>query len=174
MEQENEIWKPVLINSEASYYEISTFGRIRSNYKGEFKIRSMGDNGHGYYSLSLSHNGVKYQHKPHRLVAEYFLENPNNLPEVNHKDTIKTNNHVTNLEWSTKKENAEHAGKMGKLVRGRRKLPPKPIGKYFAGILLKKYPSGGSLKKDGYPRVSVDRAIRSDKNYKGFFWKYLD
>jgi hypothetical protein len=174
MEQEQEMWKSVLINGEKSYYEVSDFGRIRSNYKSHWEIRAIHDNGHGYLSLSLAHNGGKYPHKIHRLVAELFLENPNNLPEVNHKDTDKTNNHVSNLEWSTKKGNAEHAGKMGLMVRGSRKLPPKPIGKYFAGILIRRYSSGGRLKKDGYPRISVSRAIEANKNYKGFFWKYLD
>lgn len=89
-------------------------------------------------------------------------------------DLDKKNNHATNLERSTKKYNAEHAGKMGRLNRGSRKLPPKPVGKYFAGVLLKTYASGGLLIKDGYPRISVDRAAKKDTNYKGFFWKYLN
>lgn len=168
-----EIWKPILINGVPTYYSISSHGRIKSNYKEVDKVRPASNNGHGYLSLMLSLNGKKYPRKVHRLVALAFIPNPNNLPEVNHDDLNKQNNHVSNLLWSSKPDNAKHAGVSGRLSRGGRKLPSKPIGKYFAGILLKSYPSLGQVKKDGYPRVSVTRAVYSGKNYQGFFWKSL-
>lgn len=67
------------------------------------------DNGRGYRVLSLYRNGVQDQRTVHRLVAEAFIDNPKNLPEVNHKDGNKSNNKVKNLEWVTKSENVQHA-----------------------------------------------------------------
>jgi hypothetical protein len=174
MDNCQEIWMPILFKEEKTYYEISTNGRISSNYKNKINIRSSHDNCHGYLGITLSHKGEKFSRKIHRLVAEAFIENPQNLPEVNHKNHDKYDNRKENLEWGTKKYNSQEAAKFGKLGRGSRKLPPKPVGKYFAGILLKKYTSLGSASKDGYPRVSIDRAIKSGKNYKGFFWKSIE
>lgn len=174
MDQEIEIWKPIFFDKEPTIFEVSSFGRVRSFGRGEIVIRATCDNGHGYESLSLYKRGYgKIQFKVHRLVAIYFLPNPDNLPEVNHKDGEKKNNKMDNLEWASKKENSQHAAEMGLLSRGSRKLPPKSVGKFFAGILLKSYQSAGSVVKDGYPRVSVQRAASSGNNYKGFFWKYI-
>ena len=63
-------------------------------------------NKHGYIQLNLGKFG---RFKVHRLVAEAFIENPESLPEVNHKDRNKTNNNVENLEWIDRQRNAEHA-----------------------------------------------------------------
>jgi hypothetical protein len=169
-----EVWKPLYINREKTYYEISDTGIVISNYAGKRKTRKVHDNCHGYLGLKLMHKRKEYTRRIHRLVAENFIENPLNLPEVNHINHDKRDNRKDNLEWGTKKHNAKEAAKYGKLSRGGRKLPPKPIGKYFAGILLKKYPSLGSVVKDGYPRISVDRAAQKNKNYKGFYWKFIE
>jgi len=59
----------------------------------------------GYHRIQLN----RCTHKIHRLVATHFVSNPDNKPEVNHIDGIKTNNHYTNLEWVTTKENKRHA-----------------------------------------------------------------
>lgn len=68
---------------------------------------SIGENGYKYYRLSK--NNTKQMFYAHRLVAQYFLDNPNNLPIVNHKDGNKLNNNVDNLEWVTNSDNAVHA-----------------------------------------------------------------
>lgn len=57
------------------------------------------DNGYGYLIVDLKANGKRKHKKIHRLVAEAFIPNPDNLPEVNHKDENKYNNSVDNLEW---------------------------------------------------------------------------
>ena len=67
----------------------------------------------GYRSYSLRKDGVQTQHLGHRLIAEAFIPNPENKPQVNHKDGNKTNNAVSNLEWVTISENAKHAYKSG-------------------------------------------------------------
>lgn len=66
----------------------------------------------GYQNVVLCKNGNSYNKIIHRLVAQAFIPNPNNLPEVNHKDGNKANNHVDNLEWITHRENVSH----GKLM----------------------------------------------------------
>ena len=64
--------------------------------------------GQGYQQVALYESGVRTEHKVHRLVAELYCYNPENLPEVNHLDKDKLNNHSSNLEWCTSQENNEH------------------------------------------------------------------
>lgn len=73
----------------------------------------------GYYQLGLYNNGKKYCVRTHRLVAEAYIENLNNLPTVNHIDGNKLNNHYTNLEWCTVKYNCNHAHKTGLMDNAR-------------------------------------------------------
>ena len=63
----------------------------------------------GYIKVTICYNGIKKSYSTHRLVAIYFIPNPNNYPEVNHKDGNKKNNSVHNLEWVTTSENQLHS-----------------------------------------------------------------
>lgn len=63
----------------------------------------------GYMQVVLFLEGKKKNARVHRLVAQAFLPNPNNLPQINHLDKNKKNNHLSNLEWCTNQENCEHA-----------------------------------------------------------------
>lgn len=105
-----EIWKPVKEFEEL--YHISSYGRLKSfkKYKNGY-ILSQTNKNNGYFSIILSDfNTKKVKHtRIHRLVAETFIENPNNKNVVNHIDCNKQNNRVENLEWVTQKENFEHA-----------------------------------------------------------------
>ena len=96
-----EIWKPVV--GYENLYEVSNLGRVKSlkDNKGRYreKIKSSSDNGRGYLNVCLYKNGKGKRCYIHRLVAEAFLDNPNNYPIINHKDENKQNNHVSNLEW---------------------------------------------------------------------------
>jgi hypothetical protein len=69
------------------------------------------DNGKGYKSFNTSINGVRKKYYVHRVVALLYIPNPKNLKEVNHKNGIKSDNRVENLEWCTRKENVQHAYK---------------------------------------------------------------
>jgi len=75
----------------------------------------------GYMKLTLSHNSVRMYKRVHRLVAETFIPNPENKPEVNHKDFDKSNNCVDNLEWNNKSENIKYNYDKSNF-QGRRKL----------------------------------------------------
>ena len=110
-----EIWKD--IQGYEGLYQVSNYGRIRSfkrmkNNK-EARQFKLTPNSTGYISVGLRKNGKKILYQVHRLVAESFIPNPENKPQVNHIDGNKTNNHISNLEWVTASENTQHAYKMG-------------------------------------------------------------
>lgn len=110
-----EVWKDV--KGYEGSYEISNFGRIRSRIKigSPMYYKTPVLSTPGYYTVSLSKDGkVTNSVGIHRLVAEAFIENTDpRKTEVNHKDGNKLNNYYENLEWVTRKENNEHAIKMG-------------------------------------------------------------
>lgn len=87
-------------------YEIFEDGTI-INLKNNSPICQWKDNV-GYMQISIRKDGKKKYMRVHRLVAEHFIPNPNNLPQVNHIDGDKTNNRVDNLEWTDNKTNTQH------------------------------------------------------------------
>ena len=112
-----EQWKQ--IQGYEGYYEISNLGNIRSiertvDHNGR-KVKRKGKmikpnlNRNGYLTARLCKNGKSTAYLIHRLVAIHFIDNPNNKPVVNHKDFNRQNNNSENLEWTTQKENIEHA-----------------------------------------------------------------
>ena len=105
-----EIWKD--IKGYEGLYQISNKGRVKSlNYRrtGKEKILISSDDGKGYLCVKLCKNNKIKNHKIHRLVAQAFLPNPDNLPEVNHQDTNTSNNCVENLEWCTHAYNMHYS-----------------------------------------------------------------
>ena len=101
--------KVYTINNEKTTYLVYTDGSVYSIRNDKLKKMKPVKQKHGYYLVHLHFNGKSYYRWLHRMVAECFIENKDNKPEVNHIDGDKSNNRVENLEWVTCKENIEHA-----------------------------------------------------------------
>ena len=123
-----EIWKD--IDGFEGLYQISNYGRIKSlgrpgkGYGDKYTVdRIIKDIRctNGYRSAFLNKNGVRHVRLVHRLVAMAFIENPNNLPQVNHKDEDITNNRADNLEWCTPKYNANYGSRNIRCYESNRK-----------------------------------------------------
>lgn len=139
----DEIWRD--ISGYGNKYQVSSHGRIRSKpythtyvrkdtgtsctRQYGYKIMKSSDSIVGYYQIDLCVDGVVSTKLVHRLVAQAFVPNPDNLPWVNHKDLNKRNNHYTNLEWTTEKENVDHAIRTGafKYPEKGKRPPPRRI-----------------------------------------------
>jgi len=103
-----EIWKKI---EGYPNYKISSFGRIKSKI-----ILKNILNGKGYLQVNLSSNGKIKISLVHRLVANAFLKNPKEKPYINHIDNNPKNNHLSNLEWCTQRENLAHCSKQGRKI----------------------------------------------------------
>lgn len=108
-----EVWKD--IEGYEGLYQVSSFGRVHSLYK-NIILKGVKATG-GYTIVNLSKNGSTSTKTIHRLVAQVFIPNPENKPEVNHIDEDKSNNRVDNLEWMTAKENVNHGTRNKRLSR---------------------------------------------------------
>ena len=110
-----------LINFKGVNYIVSSDGHVystknigRGNYHKEIKKRYTKD---GYKQITVGNNKNRTSCRVHRLVALAFIPNPYNLPEVNHKNFIRDDNRVENLEWSTHADNVKHSTDAGKYIR---------------------------------------------------------
>ena len=98
-----EEWKVI---TEFPNYEISSYGRIKNK---DGMILKPYVNHKGYLKIGLTKDKKCHKKRVHRLVAEAFIENPYNYPQVNHKDENKQNNCVYNLEWCTNQQNQNYS-----------------------------------------------------------------
>lgn len=177
-----EIWKD--IKGYEGLYQISNTGKIKSIdrcyahkgcnggfYHKKEKILIPAYDKDKYLKVTLCKNGKKNSKSVHRLVAETFISNPNNLPQVNHKDENKQNNSVNNLEWCTVKYNTNY----GTGIERSAKAKFKALLQYDLNMnLLKKWNSckeaGETLKLNS---KSISRCcLGKRKTAFGYIWKY--
>ena len=168
-------------------YEISSYGRVKAKarqvvYKdgriGNFKERILKTQitKKGYERVSLSSPSkekYKSSYQVHRLVAEAFVPNPENKPQVNHKDGNKLNNHYSNLEWVTNTENHEHKLEKGLFPSSH---APKRVGKFdLEGNLLETFDSLYEAAKSMNARQwEVSRVANGKrKTFKGYVWSFV-
>lgn len=173
---EKEIWKPV--KGYEGLYEVSNKGNIKSlnyNKTGNEKVLRPADNGRGYLYVVISKNGERKNMLIHRAVAEVFLENPYNLPQVNHRDEDKTNNSVENIEFCSCKYNLEYSKVSQKAVE----VTSKPVIQFTKdGRFVSEYKNIREAERyTGIHHNQISRCCLGRKHYKSagnYKWKFKD
>lgn len=174
----NEEWRSV--SGFEDKYQVSNLGRLRTlgnriyhsrcNYnQRQTKIHEFSNlNQWGYISVGLWKDGKCSQRMLHRLVAEAFIPNPDNLPFVNHIDGNKRNNCVENLEWVTAKENAQHAIRTGLNPANGESKPVLCItnNTYYSSI-------SEAQRTLGLDRGSILESINRNQPYSGYQFKLV-
>lgn len=158
------------INIRGAVYEITSEGEVFGAYGQPISIRPNSD---GYASFTAGKKGNRTREKVHRLVAELFIPNPNNLPEVDHLDGNRMNPSKDNLEWVTHEENIQRAHKK-ESYKGRYVGQDNPKAKLNENLVMQlrsEYKAGASVKelcdKYGYPWNTIGNAV------KGYTWGHL-
>ena len=175
-----EIWKD--IDGYDGFYQVSNLGNVRSFKYGKPRVlKPHHDKKFGYARLILRRDGKSFPHTVHRLVAEAFIENPLELPVINHKDENPRNNHVSNLEWCTYQYNNTY-GTMRERVESNTDY--KAIGDKNSirvlqldlyGQPIKEWKSATECKRMlGYDNSSIAKCCRGvmDSAY-GYKWQYV-
>ena len=180
-----EIWKD--IKNYEGLYQVSNLGRVRSldhirkNGKKENQIylskgrilKAAVQKKGGYVFVVLSKDGKTKGYRVHRLVADAFIDNPNNYRCVNHKDENKTNNNVNNLEWCTHKYNNNYGTKPLRIA----KANSKKVNQYdLEGNFIKQWNSTMDIErhlkiKNSYISACCRGKREKAYNYK---WRYAD
>ena len=167
-------------------YQVSNLGRVRSLdrqvecknsirfYKG--KILSHCEDDKGYIRVLLSVAGKHKSCQIHRLVAQAFIPNPSNLPEVNHKDEKTSNNCVDNLEWCTKIYNLYYGTGMERSKKAQHK---KAVIQYdMEGKFIREYESLAEASRDAVKKRDIKTIVNccegKFKQAYGYIWKYKE
>ena len=164
-----EIWKDIKVYE--GIYQISNLGRVKRVTTGRIlkKFKYTG----GYLKVTLSKNGVKSNHKIHRLVAEAFISNPENKPQVNHIDEDKTNNRFDNLEWSTAKENSTHGTRNERI--GKTKSIPILATNIKTGEVEEFYGARECARQLGLHQAHITSVLKDRrKQTGGYTFKYIN
>jgi hypothetical protein len=156
-----EIWKPVA-ECNGEYY-VSSWGRVKSFKFGKERILKPAIQSKGYQFIVICQKKTKPKTSTiHKLVAMAFIPNPNEKPQVNHKDGNKLNNHIDNLEWVTIKENIQHAWDTGLFEDKRKKCAAsaklhhsKPVLDLLTGTKYNSLSEACRLLNEPYSRHSM-------------------
>ena len=167
----DEIWRD--IDGYKGLYQISNKGRVKSLYKGSERILKPGWMTGGYLYVVLCKNRIKQKRKIHRLVAQAFIPNPDNKPQVNHKDENKKNNCADNLEWATAKENSNYGSRNERSGYSR----SKPILQYSkSGEFIRDWQGASEVERVlGINNSHIIECCKGKlKSSGGFVWKYKE
>ena len=157
-------------------YEVSNKGNVKSLRRGKLMKKFISNV--GYEIISLIKDGKKKSFNVHRLVALVFIPNPLNLPEINHKDEIKINNCVDNLEWISKKGNRNYGTYRERMSKSLKESGTnnKSISAYDKKTLkfVKSYDSITEAEKElGLSKGAIGKALSGRrKTSAGYVWKY--
>ena len=169
-----EVWKD--IEGYEGLYQVSTLGRVRSfqDYKYSGPLPRMLKpirRRNGYLEICLHDANQKSHFRSiHRIVAETFIENPCNYPQVNHKDEDKTNNQVDNLEWCTAKYNNNYGNHNQKLSKSRRNIGCKKVVCVETGQVFDSIKSADEF----VHKSNVFHALKGiNKTCGGYHWRYV-
>ena len=165
-----EHWKA--ISGYEGLYEVSDLGRVKSLKYGKERILKPGSGGDGYLNVALCKDGHVKGKLIHRLVAEAFIPNPNNLETINHKDEVKTNNTVSNLEWMSQRDNNNY-GTRNKRARETLSKQVQMFDKK-TGELLATFPSTNEAAGvTGIAQGSISKCCNGKiKSAGGYVWRY--
>lgn len=173
MEKE-EIWKEV--EGYQDYY-VSNLGRVKSTKFGKERILKSHKNHDGYMCVGLSFNSKVKTYKVHRLVAKAFIPNPAGLPCINHKDEIKTDNHVENLEWCSVQYNNLYGTAIQRMKATQIKRGIlRPIRQLtLEGEVIATYPSiSEAVRSSGMSLGRIMGYLRGTiKNPRKYKWEYI-
>ena len=170
-----EIWKPVV--GYDSLYEVSSMGRVRSlNYrgtKGMVKELSYGKVNDTYSMVRLYKDTKSSPKLVHRLVAQAFVPNSFELPQVNHKDENPDNNQASNLEWCSPKYNSNYGTRIKRQAKA---LSKEVIAiDLHTGKTALNFKSTQEAGRNGFTQSSVAACCRYERSHhKGFIWRYVD
>lgn len=167
----DEIWHD--IEGYKGLYQVSNKGRVKSLKWGKERILRPGINSSGYLLVKLCKNGVGLYKFIHRLVAQAFIPNPENKPQVNHKDENKLNNCVDNLEWSTAKENSNYGSRNERVGDSQ----SKPILQYSkSGEFIREWKGASEVERVlSINNGNINSCCKGRyKSSGGFIWKYKE
>lgn len=171
-----EIWKD--IPNYEGLYQVSNLGRVKSfrrstkhYWQDEYILKPAHAN-NGYCQVTLYDNTVRHKFLVHRLVAEAFIPNPDNLPQVNHKDENPLNNAASNLEWCT----AEYNNAYGTAKIRAIDTKSKPLEQYTLDMKLIAIYRSTRIAAEllGIHNGTLHDAIRKKRPFNGYYWKYSD
>jgi NUMOD4 motif./HNH endonuclease. len=169
-----EIWRPV--TDFEDLYQVSNLGRIRTLRTNKVLTNK---NVKNYFSVRLFKDGLDTQRYVHRIVAQAFIPNPNGFREVNHKDENPHNNNVENLEWCTRKYNANYGTaqerRIAKFIETTSSVLPRPVlKKNLDGDVIERYPSikEAAIKNNVFHQNVQACCAGKQKTCHGFIYEY--